>query len=68
LNIPKGAKHRFRNNTERTAKILFFFAPAGIERLFDEFAKLDEPNGEPDAVLGTLNALGEKYGVRYFAD
>ena len=25
LNIPKGAKHRFRNNGNETAKMLFFF-------------------------------------------
>ncbi len=68
LNIPKGAKHRFRNNTERTARMLFFFAPAGIEGLFDEFSRLDEPDGETEAALGTLNAIGEKYGVQYFAD
>ncbi len=68
LNIPKGAKHRFRNNTERTARMLFFFAPAGIEGLFDEFSLLDDADGEPEAALGTLNAIGEKYGVQYFAD
>ncbi len=68
LNIPKGAKHRFRNNTERTARMLFFFAPAGIEGLFDEFSRLDEPDTEPEAMLGTLNTIGEKYGVQYFAD
>ncbi len=68
LNIPKGAKHRFRNNTERTARMLFFFAPAGIEGLFDEFSALDQPNEEPAEALGALNAIGEKYGVQYFAD
>ena len=68
LNIPKGAKHRFRNNTKRTAKMLFFFAPAGIEGLFDDFARLNEPNGAPEAALGALNAIGVKYGVQYFAD
>jgi len=48
--------------------MLFFFAPAGIEGLFDEFSRLDEPDGEPEAALGALNAIGEKYGVQYFAD
>ena len=68
LNIPKGAKHRFRNNTERPARMLFFFAPAGIEGLFDDFATLDQPNAEPAEALGALNTIGEKYGVQYFAD
>ena len=80
LNIPKGAKHRFRNNTEATAKMLFFFAPAGIEGLFDEFSMLGEPDetadvdsddgsdDQPDAMLDTLNTIGRKYGVEYVAD
>ena len=36
LNIPKGLKHNFRNNTETTARLLMFFSPSGIEGLFDE--------------------------------
>jgi quercetin dioxygenase-like cupin family protein len=67
LNIPKGAKHRFRNNTDGTVKMLFFFAPAGIEGLFDEFSKMDEPDAEPEAVFAALNTTGAKYGVQYFA-
>ena len=65
LNIPKGAKHRFRNNTDSTAKLLFFFAPAGIEALFDEFAAFDDPGGDPASVIDALNAMGAKYGVEY---
>jgi quercetin dioxygenase-like cupin family protein len=68
LNIPKGAKHRFRNNSNSTAKVLFFFAPAGIEGLFDEFSQLDQTEAEPEAVLGALNAIGAKHGMQYFAD
>jgi len=65
LNIPKGAKHRFRNNGTETAKMLFFFTPAGIEGLFDEFAELKEPTGDLSAMIRALNALGRKYGVEY---
>ena len=68
LNIPKGAKHRFRNNTDQTVRMLFFFAPAGIEGLFDEFSQLHEPDSGPEDALGALNAIGERYGVQYFAD
>ena len=68
LNIPKGAKHRFRNNTNDTARMLFFFAPGGIEELFDEFSQLDEPTADPNAAITALNKLGRKYGVEYFVD
>ncbi len=66
LNIPKGAKHRFRNNTDKTAKMLFFFAPAGIEKLFDEFANL--PEGDLETAIKGMNALGIEYGVEYLSD
>ncbi len=68
LNIPKGAKHRFRNNSNDTAKMLFFFTPAGIEGLFDEFAEMEEPTGDLSAMNRALNVLGKKYGVEYLPD
>ena len=68
MNIPKGAKHRFRNNGDKTAKMLFFFAPAGIEELFNEFADMAEPEGDMDSAIEAMNVLGEKYGVTYFAE
>ena len=48
LNIPKGAKHRFENKSQSTVKMLFFFAPAGIEGLFDEFTQLENLGGNFD--------------------
>jgi len=68
LNIPKGAKHRFRNNSDKIAKMLFFFAPAGIEKLFDEFADLDVSEGDLETAIKGMNALGKKYGAQYFSD
>ena len=68
LNIPKGAKHRFRNNADQTAKMLFFFAPAGIEKLFDEFSSLDVPEGDLETAIKGMNALGKKYGAQYVLD
>ena len=65
LNIPKGAKHRFRNNGNVTARMLFFFTPAGIEGLFDELAEMTPPRGDQVSVITALNVLGEKYGVEY---
>ena len=68
LNIPKGAKHQFRNNSSKVAKMLFFFSPAGIENLFDAFEKMDQPTGDFSSVIAGMNKLGEKYGVQYFAE
>ena len=68
LNIPKGAKHRFRNNGETTARMLFFFTPAGIEGLFDGLAKMDVPAGDVSSQIEALNALGHGYGVEYLRE
>jgi quercetin dioxygenase-like cupin family protein len=68
LNIPKGAKHRFRNNGDATAKMLFFFTPAGIEGLFDEFGKMEVSSGDLASALKAMNVLGEKYGVEYLPE
>ncbi|MEV6606155.1 cupin domain-containing protein [Kutzneria sp. NPDC051319] len=32
--VPAGIRHRFRNKHVHTAKMLFFFTPAGLERSF----------------------------------
>ena len=66
VNVPKGARHNFRNNTEHTARMLFFFAPAGIEHLFSEFAEMEPPTSDPAAAIQAMNRLAEKYGVEYF--
>ena len=68
LNIPKGAKHRFRNNGQETARMLFFFTPAGIEGLFDELAKMEVPARDFSSVIKALNVLGKGYGVEYLSE
>ena len=60
--------HRFRNNGQETARILFFFAPAGIEGLFDELAKMEVPAGDFSSLIKALNVLGEGYGVEYLPE
>ena len=62
LNIPKGAKHRFRNNTERTAKMLFFFAPAGIEGL-RLFLRQSANVVIPGVVIGLTGALVARQAI-----
>ena len=68
LNIPKDAKHCFRNNSDGTAKMLIFFAPSGIEGLFEEFENLEESGGDLQAAIEGMNTLGQKYGVKYFTE
>ena len=48
--------------------MLFLFAPAGIEPLFDELGGLDVPEGDMDDAIQAMNAVGQKYGVEYFSD
>ena len=65
LNVPKGAKHRFRNEEDHPATMLFFFAPAGIEGLFDKLEHF-QPGADSESTIAALNVIGEKYGARYF--
>lgn len=58
LNVPKGSKHQFHNSGKEEAEMIFWFAPAGIEGLFDELIE------HPEDII----AIGEKYGVTYFLD
>ncbi len=58
INIPKGVVHNFRNETDRTARLLIFFAPAGIEQAFREMVTdADNP--------GHIAAVGRKYGMEF---
>ena len=58
LNVPRGTKHRFRNDAAVEAEMIFWFAPAGIEGLFEELG------ANPEEIV----AIGERYGVEYFLD
>ena len=67
LNIPKGVKHRFRNNSDKTAKMLLLFAPSGLENMFNEMGDREEEfANHPKGVLYALNEIGEAYGVEFF--
>ncbi len=58
VNIPKGVRHNFRNETDTTARLLIFFAPAGIERAFREMGT-DAQNP------AHIAAVGKKYGLDF---
>ena len=55
LHIPSGAVHNFINESAEPARMLIFFAPPGIEVMFDEMA------ADPDSYV----AIGREYGVEF---
>ncbi len=56
LNVPRHARHHFKNEATEAARMLIFFAPAGIEGLFEAIAAHPE----------NLVSIGKDYGVEYF--
>lgn len=69
LNVPKGVRHRFRNNTDKPARMIFMFSPAGIESMFEEMAGRESDfAAHPQGVLFALNEVGKNYGVEFFAE
>ena len=58
LNVPRGTKHQFKNESDEEAEMIFWFAPAGIEGMFAEMIAHPEDFVE----------IGAKYEVTYFFD
>ena len=58
LNVPRGTKHQFTNESNEEVEMIFWFAPAGIEGLFKELGE------HPEDIVES----GRKYGVEYFFD
>ncbi len=58
VQVPRGTKHRFRNNGPEDAEMIFWFTPAGIEGLFRELGE------HPERIV----EIGERYGTSYFFD
>ena len=56
LHVPRGIVHNFKNESQQTARMLIFFAPAGIEGLMEKLA----------ASPAELLAIGREHGVEYF--
>lgn len=55
LNIEKGEKHTWRNDTEEDAELIVTFAPAGIEKMFVEM----------DRDMGKIKEIGMRYGTEF---
>jgi len=50
--VPRGTPHCFQNVGHSPARILVMFTPSGMERFFDRFAELPEPDPAAFAALG----------------
>lgn len=67
-NMPVGSLHSFKNESNKTAKMLISVAPAGLEQMFLEVGQPVEP-GATSAPLPTkadiekLLAIAPRYGV-----
>ena len=55
INIEKGEKHSWRNDSNSATELIITFSPAGIEKMFEE---LDE---NPSNIL----EIGKKYGTDF---
>jgi quercetin dioxygenase-like cupin family protein len=74
VNIPfDGPVHKFTNETDKTAHILCFTTPAGMEKMFLEIGKpvaadtlLPIPQMTPEE-LKRLQSIAEKYGQKLYA-
>ncbi|MPZ08324.1 MAG: cupin domain-containing protein [Nitrososphaeraceae archaeon] len=73
VNIPfNGPVHKFTNETDKTAHILCFITPAGMEKMFEEIGKSVEadtllpiPQMTPEE-LKQLQSIAEKYGQKLY--
>lgn len=58
VHIPRGVAHRFENEGDAKARMLFWFSPAGIEGMFDKMAV------DPD----NYASIGPEFGVEFLAE
>ena len=67
-NMPIGSLHAFRNESDRTARMLISVAPAGLEEMFFEVGT-PLPSGSTTALpptpeeIGKLLAAAPRYGI-----
>lgn len=55
LNIEKGEKHTWRNESNLDAELIVTFVPAGIEDMFKEL----------DRNMANIKEIGQKYGTEF---
>jgi quercetin dioxygenase-like cupin family protein len=55
VHVPRGVAHSFKNETSQPAKVLIWFSPAGIEKMFEQLAES----------FDNFVEVGKEYGVQY---
>ena len=71
VNVPRGTVHCFMNRSERDAKLVLTFSPAGIEHFFEEtLERASNPNQTPpsnnhDEVAARYAAAAQRHGVEF---
>ena len=58
VHVPKGALHHFRNESTTSARMLIWFAPAGIEEMFAELHQDPERRIEIATAYGVVFPAG----------
>ncbi|MCZ6873452.1 MAG: cupin domain-containing protein [bacterium] len=55
VHVPRGVAHHFKNESDKDARVLIWFGPAGIETMMERMA------ASPD----DYEAIGKEYGVTF---
>ena len=68
INMPIGNPHAFKNETDKTAKMLISYAPAGLEAYFFEVGQPFEGELPPKPTqeeIDTLLEAAPRYGIEF---
>jgi len=69
IHMPRGNKHRFKNETDQPAKLLFSLIPAGLEGMFleggRELADDELPDPPSPEEIERLLKIADRYGIEY---
>ncbi|MEM9586684.1 MAG: cupin domain-containing protein [Planctomycetota bacterium] len=71
VNLPRGSKHRFSNQSDQPAQVLILVAPSGLEKMFRRTGRLIEDTSQPIAPtdheeIARLIQIAPEYGVELY--
>jgi quercetin dioxygenase-like cupin family protein len=61
VNVPRGTVHRFQNTGTETARLVLTFAPAGIERWFEETLEQAPNDAQAEDVPDNIEEVAARY-------
>ena len=73
VNIPIGARHCFKNESDAPVRLVLTFTPSGIEKFFEETLEpaADPTQAPPDNIAAVSARYAEaapRYGMEFFVD